>query len=148
MTPGRTKRRMWTAPTLSALPPRQVRHDGPAPYTTSATLHGTARSPGREIVLSAEEVAVNLAAATPRRLLVDWANEQDAWVRQLVAESILSRKEPGEDTLEKVYVTFLAEKGLSGQPPPTVPTLELDAVEPARTTPWSCPACSCRLRRR
>ncbi|UUZ58570.1 ATP-binding protein [Nocardioides sp. B-3] len=81
---------------------------------------------------SADEIAVNLGDATPRRLLVDWANNQDAWVRQLTAESILSRQEPGEDTLEKVYATFLAEKGLSGQPLPTVPTLELDAVEPSQ----------------
>lgn len=81
---------------------------------------------------SADEIAVNLGDATPRRLLVDWANNQDAWVRQLVAESILSRQEPGEDILEQVYVTFLAEKGLSGQPLPVVPTLELDAVEPSQ----------------
>lgn len=81
---------------------------------------------------SADEIAVNLGDATPRRLLVDWANNQDAWVRQLVAESILSRQEPGEDSLEKVYVTFLAEKGLYGQSLPAVPTLELDAVEPSQ----------------
>lgn len=74
-------------------------------------------------------MAVNLADATPRRLLVDWANKQDAWVRQLVAETILSRQEPGEDILEKVYTAFLAEKGLSGQPQPEVPTLVLDEVE-------------------
>ena len=39
--------------------------------------------------MSADEVAVNLGDATPRRLLVDWANNQDAWVRQLVAASLL-----------------------------------------------------------
>jgi energy-coupling factor transporter ATP-binding protein EcfA2 len=79
--------------------------------------------------LTDDVMAVNLADATPRRLLVDWANKQDAWVRQLVAETILSRQEPGEDILEKVYATFLAEKGLSGQPQPEVPTLVLDEVE-------------------
>lgn len=82
--------------------------------------------------MTTEEIAVNLGGATPRRLLVDWANQQDAWVRQLVAETILSRQEPGEGTFEKVYDTFLAEKGLSGQPPPIVPTLELDTVEPSQ----------------
>lgn len=82
--------------------------------------------------MSTDEVAVNLGDATPRRLLVDWANNQDAWIRQLAAETILSRQEPGPGTLETVYATFLAEKGLSGQPPPTVPTLELDTVEPSQ----------------
>jgi recombinational DNA repair ATPase RecF len=82
--------------------------------------------------VSTDEVAVNLGDATPRRLLVDWANKQDAWVRQLATETILSRQEPGEDTLDSVYTTFLAEKGLSGEPQPNVPTLELDAVEPSQ----------------
>lgn len=76
-----------------------------------------------------DDIAVNLGDATPRRLLVDWANKQDAWVRQLVAETILSRQEPGDDVLEMVYATFLAEKGLSGQSQPEVPTLVLDEVE-------------------
>lgn len=82
--------------------------------------------------LLTDTVAVNLGDATPRRLLVDWANNQDAWVRQLVAETILSRQEPSQDILGKVYATFLAEKGLSGQPQPNVPALELDAVEPSQ----------------
>lgn len=34
-----------------------------------------------------DEVVVNLGVATPRRLLVDWANGQDSWVRQLAAET-------------------------------------------------------------
>ncbi len=76
-----------------------------------------------------DATAVNLGDATPRRLLVDWANKQDAWVRQLVAETILSRQEPGDDIRDQVYATFLAEKGLSGQPQPEVPTLVLDEVE-------------------
>lgn len=83
-------------------------------------------------MLTTDEVAVNLGDATPRRLLVEWANKQDAWVRQLAAETILSRQEPGQDILDKVYATFLAEKGLSGEPQPTVPTLELEKVEPSQ----------------
>ena len=79
--------------------------------------------------MSTDEVAVNLGDTTPRRLLVDWANKQDGWVRQLVAETILSRQEPSDDTLNIVYETFLAEKGLTTQPQASIPTLELDTVE-------------------
>lgn len=79
--------------------------------------------------MSIDEVAVNLGDTTPRRLLVDWANRQDGWLRQMVAETILSRQEPGQDILETVYATFLAEKGLSEEPQPSVPTLQMDTVE-------------------
>lgn len=82
--------------------------------------------------MSDDPIAINLGDATPRRLLVEWANKQDAWVRQLVAETIQSRQEPGEDILDKVYVTFLAEKGLSEDAQPDVPMLVLDAAEPTR----------------
>ena len=77
-------------------------------------------------------IAVNLGDATPRRLLVDWANKQDAWVRELVTDTIQSRQEPGEDVLGRVYTTFLAEKGLSGSPHPDVPMPVLDAAEPTQ----------------
>lgn len=77
-----------------------------------------------------EPIAVNLGDATPRRLLVEWANRQDAWVRELAADTIHSRQEPGEDVLDRVYATFLAEKGLSGLPQPDVPMLVLEAAEP------------------
>ena len=76
-----------------------------------------------------EPIAVNLGDATPRRLLVEWANRQDAWVRELAADTIHSRQEPSEDVLDRVYATFLAEKGLSGLPQPDVPMLVLEAAE-------------------
>jgi len=76
-----------------------------------------------------EEISVNLGEATPRRLLVNWANGQDAWVRVLTAETILSRKELSDDALSKIYSVFLAEKGLSDLPMPEVPKLELEIVE-------------------
>lgn len=65
-----------------------------------------------EADVAAEEVSVNLGDATPRRLLVDWANGQDAWVRQITAETILSRQAPSDALLDAAYTTFLAEKGL------------------------------------
>ncbi|MCU1513548.1 MAG: hypothetical protein JWO10_638, partial [Microbacteriaceae bacterium] len=77
---------------------------------------------------TADEISVNLGDATPRHLLVEWANGQDAWVRQLTAETILSRKPPSEDLLDEVYGTFLGEKGL-GDPSQEIPTLELSVAE-------------------
>jgi hypothetical protein len=78
--------------------------------------------------VTADEVSVNLGDATPRHLLVNWANGQDAWVRQLTAETILSRKAPSEDLLDDVYRTFLGEKGL-GDAAVEVPALELSTTQ-------------------
>ncbi len=52
--------------------------------------------------MTADEISVNLGDATPRHLLVEWANGQDAWVRQLTAETILSRQPPRWDLFDKV----------------------------------------------
>lgn len=76
-----------------------------------------------------DEVVVNLGEATPRRILVGWANGQDAWARQLTAETILSRKAPTADLLDSVYETFLSEKRLSDTEMPTVAKLEVLEVE-------------------
>lgn len=81
--------------------------------------------------MAAEEVSVNLGDATPRRLLVDWANGQDAWVRQITAETILSRQAPSDALLDAAYTTFLAEKGLGDGEAPEVPKLELVATDAA-----------------
>jgi hypothetical protein len=81
--------------------------------------------------VAAQEVSVNLGDATPRRLLVDWANGQDAWVRQITAETILSRQAPSNALLDAAYATFLAEKGLGDDEAPEVPKLELVAADAA-----------------
>lgn len=79
--------------------------------------------------MATDEVSVNLGEATPRRLLVDWANGQDAWVRQLTAETILSRQAPSDALLDSVYSTFLAEKGLADEGAEDIPNLELAAAD-------------------
>ncbi|QYG13165.1 AAA family ATPase [Microbacterium sp. PAMC22086] len=81
--------------------------------------------------MAAEEVSVNLGDATPRRLLVGWANGQDAWVRQITAETILSRQAPSDALLDAAYTTFLADKGLGDGEAPEVPKLELVATDAA-----------------
>lgn len=79
--------------------------------------------------MTVDDVAVNLGEATPRRLLVDWANSQDAWVRKLTAETILSRQAPSDDLIDSVYAVFLAEKGLSDEELESVPKLEVQDAE-------------------
>src|SRR5262249_9611383 len=56
-------------------------------------------------------------ASTPRSLLVGWANQQDAWVRQLVSDVILTQKPLIEAQVDAVFELFLREKALQpGQP--------------------------------
>lgn len=113
--------------------PRLLRHDGQH-HDSSSWIGDTylltpfART---EADVAAEEVSVNLGDATPRRLLVGWANGQDAWVRQITAETILSRQAPSDALLDAAYTTFLAEKGLGDGEAPEVPKLELVATDAA-----------------
>lgn len=52
-----------------------------------------------------------------RRLLVDWANSQDHWVRGLVGEVLSSRKPLTEEAIEHFYELLLREKELAeGEP--------------------------------
>jgi len=72
---------------------------------------------------------VNLGEAAPRRLLVDWANGQDAWVRKLTAETILSRQAPTPDLIDSAHALFLSEKGLSDEELVSVPKLQVEEIE-------------------
>lgn len=63
-------------------------------------------------------------STTARQLLVDWANEQDGWVRRLVLEVLAAGKPAGGDVIRELYDGFLAEKGLKEEPAPAVPPLE------------------------
>jgi AAA domain len=60
-------------------------------------------------------------------LLVGWANEQDAWVRQLVSEVVVRRKPMPDSQLNAIYQTFVSEKALVVDKPPNVPKLRDDA---------------------
>lgn len=59
----------------------------------------------------------------PRRLLVDWANEQDTWVRRLVAIVLSSRRPISEPQVDVLYNMYLAEKGLGESECPKEPPL-------------------------
>jgi recombinational DNA repair ATPase RecF len=64
---------------------------------------------------------------TVRSLLVGWANEQDAWVRHLVSEVVVSRKAMTDGQLDAIHQTFLREKALVEGGPVNVPKLSDDA---------------------
>lgn len=57
----------------------------------------------------------------PRQLLVDWANQQDSWVRRLVGHVVISRQPLGDGQVSELFDMYLAEKGIDG---------ELNDVEP------------------
>jgi hypothetical protein len=75
---------------------------------------------------------MNEASATPttvtvRSLLVKWANDQDAWIRHLVSDVIVSAKPMTDAQLDAIYQTFLREKALVSGDPVLVPKLSDDA---------------------
>lgn len=78
---------------------------------------------------SSEKVATpagSPSTVTARSLLVGWANEQDAWVRQLVSDVVVSSKPVTDSQLNAIYRTFLSEKALVADVPPNVPKLRDD----------------------
>lgn len=60
---------------------------------------------------------------------MDWANDQDACVRKLTAETVLSRQAPTADLIDLVYAVFLSEKGLSDEELASVSKLEVQEAE-------------------
>jgi recombinational DNA repair ATPase RecF len=71
---------------------------------------------------SASAGAAAAPTITVRSLLVNWANQQDGWVRQLVSEIILAGKALTDSQLDTIYQLFLKEKALApGGPVPVAP---------------------------
>jgi recombinational DNA repair ATPase RecF len=73
---------------------------------------------------------------TPRtglQLLIDWANEQDHWVRAIVTEVIAARRALSDASVAAAYDMFLAEKGLSSAAPPAAPLLAQGATATENT---------------
>lgn len=67
--------------------------------------------------------------ASARQLLVQWANEQDGWVRQLVSEILSSPEGLSPDVLDVVFDRYMKEKGLEDGEASPVDQLELDQPE-------------------
>jgi hypothetical protein len=77
-----------------------------------------------------------------RQRLVEWANQQDGWVRSIVGEVISTRREPSSESLLMVRDAYLVEKQLSEGEPHDVPPLgdngdTGDAIEALRMTELS-----------
>jgi hypothetical protein len=70
--------------------------------------------------------AATAVTITARSLLVGWANEQDAWVRQLVSEIVVAGKTLADSQLDVVYQIFLREKDLAAGGPVSVAGLSDD----------------------
>ena len=78
---------------------------------------------GRLMPQNEEDAGTVDQALDPRRLLVDWANGQDGWVRRLVGIVLASRRPVGEAQVAELYELYLAEKGLQGEAPLQEPEL-------------------------
>jgi hypothetical protein len=71
-----------------------------------------------------ENQVVELSSRSARQLLVDWANAQDGWVRQLVGEVLRTRDVMQGEALDAVFSQFLAESKLVESDPQTIAWLE------------------------
>lgn len=73
-------------------------------------------------------VAVKITESSPKRMLAQWANEQDGWVREAVAQALVSNRPLSASQLDDLVERFLVEKGFNEQPEgfaATVPLIEL-----------------------
>lgn len=61
-----------------------------------------------------------------RKLLVDWANQQDGWVRRLAGEVLLTRQPVTAAVLDETYEAYLIEKGLGDGDAADQPKIVLD----------------------
>jgi hypothetical protein len=80
-----------------------------------------------------EPGTADVDALSARRLLVDWTNEQDHWVRLLARDIVASGAKPSDDAIAVVVEALLAEKNLSTEDASPVPPLVFEASKEAAT---------------
>jgi len=63
--------------------------------------------------------------ATPSgiQILIDWANEQDNWVRLIVTSVLAIKRELPTPFIEAAYKVFLGDVGVPGETPTTIPKI-------------------------
>lgn len=66
-----------------------------------------------------------------RKLLVDWANQQDGWVRQIAGEVLLTRQPVTDAVLDEIFEAHLIEKGLADGDAADQPKIVLDETTSA-----------------
>lgn len=84
---------------------------------------------------SGKAVSEQSSLVDPRRLLAEWANTKDEWVRLLVAEVLASGRPVGTSTIEKAYKLFREEKTLDRRALPQVPMLDVEARQDESAPP-------------
>lgn len=91
----------------------------PVPISPERTVypklsrHGIDRDPMNTSTDNMDTSSTNSPPGrTVRSLLVEWANQQDLWIRELVSGVIVSAKACTAEHIEELYDTFLREKGL------------------------------------
>lgn len=67
--------------------------------------------------------ALSGPTVTVRSLLVNWANQQDSWVHQMVSEIVVAGKALSDSQLDTIYQFFLKEKSLAPGGPVSVAPL-------------------------
>jgi ABC-type multidrug transport system ATPase subunit len=75
-----------------------------------------------------------------RKLLVDWANQQDGWVRRLAGEVLLTRQPVTDAVLDETYEAFLIEKGLAEGDAADQPKIVLDETTSAEAAGFTIEA--------
>jgi hypothetical protein len=78
---------------------------------------------------------LSATAVDPRVLLAEWANENDEWVRAVVADVISSGRALTESSLANTYTIFRQEKALDERTLPTVEQLSTEASEDEKDAP-------------
>lgn len=68
-----------------------------------------------------------------RQQLIEWANQQHAWVRAIASEVLNTQQPPATDVLEAAYQAALAQYDLSEDAPPEVSRLVADEERTEQT---------------
>ncbi len=98
----------------------------PAPHAAGGCL-AVASEDEPEVVAEPSQSA--------RQRLVDWANQQDGWVRSIVAEVLATRRSVSEEALGAVRNQYLVEKQLAEGKAPSIATLGADGASGDSTEP-------------
>lgn len=77
----------------------------------------------------------SIPQGTPRSLLVTWVNQQDAWIRELVSDIIVTGKPVSDERVEELYDLFLREKGLRDGDPVVAHSLRDDSFDSRAAEP-------------
>lgn len=67
-----------------------------------------------------------MSSQSARQLLINWANEQQHWVRAIARDVLATRQLLSEESIEEIYEQCLVERDLRQGEITVVPKLTLD----------------------